>query len=664
MAGVQLAGMASGLDTSSIIQQMLEADRQPMYQKQKEINKIKMEKTIWQNIDSKMSSLKSAATNLKFSSTFDSRTVSSTDDSKITGTATTSASASSYVLENVVLAEPGKITSGTALNFTDGVKANVEETSTLTDPNEKFSVGGSVTEGSFKINGKVVDVIADDTINMVINKINVSNAGVVASFDSTTGKFKIEAKEASTSQNIEFDSTDTSGFLTAVGMETHLGEKIENGENPDYQKKITDVSNLSGVSNGFFTINGYTFEMNTADDSIESIINDINGSSAGVTAFYDNDTKKMTLTAKESGDDITLENDTSGFLASMNLMNQTDDTDATTEKSVYSGSDATVTINGVNFTKPSNKFNINGVNFELKSATDTGEKITLSVSQDTDKAYGEISGFVDKYNNLISYLEDKTKKDGELQGDSMAVNLIYSLRNKLTGTVSGLDSDYNQLALVGVEASDTKTSTLKIDKSKLTEALKANMEAVKGLFTQDIGTGTITDEAVGTGDGTTVDYSLNYTPSSIDKVTLQVGTTTYTASNSTNKLITSGTPQAGEIYVNLQSGELKFGTAPASGETITSTYDYDENNSRDGIAVRLKSYLNPYTIYNGTMDSHIKSLDSTVKDMNEWIDSMNSRLKMRSDSLKKQFTAMEQAISTSNSQSSWLTGQLASLGTS
>lgn len=652
--GLQLGGMVSGMDTASIIDQLMGLERQPVYKKQDEIQEIEDEKKIWGNVNSKLTSFNTAASNLSFSSTFGSKLVSSTDEDKVTATATSSASNTNYVLEDVVLAKAGQVKSEDQIDLNDGIKANIETDSNITDPNKRFTEDGSVIEGSFKINGKTISVKADDTINLVITKINGAGAGVKASFNSELGKFKIEQSTEGESKKIEIDGGDTSNFLTEVGLGEQLGETIENGENPDYLKKISEVDAFSTIESGFFTINDYTFELDKEEDTLNSIISKINSSDAGVLAFYDNDSKTVSLTAKNAGDDITLENDTSNFLTNLNLMNQIGDTDETEGKSVYEGTDATFKMNGVEFTKENNEFTINDVNIKLKSATETGEKITLGVSTDNEKALEKIEKFITKYNDLVGYLESKTGKEGALQGDSTANNLIFNLRNKLMMPISGTDSKYNQLALVGITAETSTSSQLTLDKTKLKEAMEDDAEAVKKLFTQSTNSGSVTAENVGTGDGEKTHFSLDFVPTSVDNLLITAAGIEYTAEN----IITSGTPDVGEILLNTSTGDLTLAEALEEGEEITATYDYK---SGIGISEKMKDYLKPYTRYSGVLDQHTKMLDAKIDDMNDWILSMNSRLTMREDSLKRQFGAMESAMQTSQSQGEWLAGQLGSM---
>jgi flagellar hook-associated protein 2 len=66
----------------------------------------------------------------------------------------------------------------------------------------------------------------------------------------------------------------------------------------------------------------------------------------------------------------------------------------------------------------------------------------------------------------------------------------------------------------------------------------------------------------------------------------------------------------------------------------------------------------------GTLTSLAKGRDTLAKDIQGRIADWDTRLQLRKDMLTRQFTAMETALSSLKSQSSWLAGQLASLPSS
>lgn len=63
----------------------------------------------------------------------------------------------------------------------------------------------------------------------------------------------------------------------------------------------------------------------------------------------------------------------------------------------------------------------------------------------------------------------------------------------------------------------------------------------------------------------------------------------------------------------------------------------------------------------GTLTTSITGRNSEIKQMQDSISDWDTRLALRQDSLQRQFTALETALSQMNSQSNWLSGQLASL---
>ena len=86
-----------------------------------------------------------------------------------------------------------------------------------------------------------------------------------------------------------------------------------------------DAPNLEhgfSVTDGSFQINGVEIAVQ-ADDSINTVLDRISQSDAGVTATFDAATEKVLLTQKTVGSaqDIVLGNDTSGFLAAVKLEN-------------------------------------------------------------------------------------------------------------------------------------------------------------------------------------------------------------------------------------------------------------------------------------------------------------------------------------------------------
>ncbi|MDX2475180.1 MAG: flagellin hook IN motif-containing protein [Candidatus Krumholzibacteria bacterium] len=99
--------------------------------------------------------------------------------------------------------------------------------------------------------------------------------------------------------------------------------------NPDQAFNATGTADANleyglDVGPGTFEVNGTTINV-AADDSINSVLAKINGSAAGVTATYSMSTELVTLVHDTPGvaGSISLQNDTSGFLATTKLAGAT-----------------------------------------------------------------------------------------------------------------------------------------------------------------------------------------------------------------------------------------------------------------------------------------------------------------------------------------------------
>ncbi len=506
---ITLNGLASGLDTQNIISQLMQLERIPLTKLQGRQQVVKWRKEMLNEFKTKLLDLQSKASALTLSSAFTAKKVSSSDESIVTATATASAANGTYNM-NATLASSTIYTGTASVGFGSGTAATFISTGEMNidpgvnvDPNAKFNdagappqfdapynVTGAVHAGSFKINNIQIDVSNDDTINTVINKINSNSlTGVTASLSGD--KITLTQKTIGATPTIAVTG-DTSGFVAATKLD---GAIVTAGTDTGYTSKL-DSTGL-GFTSGTFTINGYTFTVDTATESAKDIVNKINSATAsGVTAFFDTVTKKVTLTKRETGNtDITWGSafDTSNFLATMNI-----DVTGGTPGSRTMGQDAAITINGANITRSSNTFEYNGATFTLKE----NGSATVTVDTDSEKIISSIKDFVNSYNTAVDYINSKLgektvkapvsdadKKLGILSSDYLLKSSLTNMRNNIMNTVSALPANYNQLALIGISTGDSSTGKptglsgkLVIDETKLKNALAADSTSVQNLF--------------------------------------------------------------------------------------------------------------------------------------------------------------------------------------
>ncbi|AEV20791.1 Flagellar hook-associated 2 domain protein [Geobacillus thermoleovorans CCB_US3_UF5] len=276
-----------------------------------------------------------------------------------------------------------------------------------------------------------------------------------------------------------------------------------------------DVTLTINVTNGDGTTKqaAMTVKKGTTLDGVIAQLN--SNLDLGVSAFYDEQTGRVSIMKKEMGAQASLvlaDQATVDFFAQLGFTNTAAGQELTGKTA---GKDADITINGLQTTRSSNTFTINGVTYTVKG---TGAA-TVSVATDVDAMFNAIKGFVDKYNETIDKINAKLKeeryrdyppltdeqkeamtekqielweekaKSGMLRGDSILSSALSKMRMNVYTKVEGanIPSGFSQLAQIGITTSSNYLDggKLIIDETKLREKIKENPDAVYQLFNQD-----------------------------------------------------------------------------------------------------------------------------------------------------------------------------------
>ncbi len=70
MATLQMTGLASGLDTRTMVNKLMELERRPIYLKQQEIQKVEFEKKHWNEIGKQVKTFKSTVQDMSRDNVF------------------------------------------------------------------------------------------------------------------------------------------------------------------------------------------------------------------------------------------------------------------------------------------------------------------------------------------------------------------------------------------------------------------------------------------------------------------------------------------------------------------------------------------------------------------------------------------------------------------
>ncbi len=182
------------------------------------------------------------------------------------------------------------------------------------DPNFEFGMPG-IVDGSFDINGETISVSTSDTLNDVIQRINNSSAGVTALFDPLSERVEFLQNTLGAAPTIDLQN-DSSNLLQAAKLDSL---NVVPGIDPETLQALDTVGAFSTVQSGDIIINGQQIAVDTTTDSLSSVLEKINNSSAGVIATFDPASQRVTIEADDSASVLNIDGNGTGLFAALNI---------------------------------------------------------------------------------------------------------------------------------------------------------------------------------------------------------------------------------------------------------------------------------------------------------------------------------------------------------
>jgi flagellar hook-associated protein 2 len=153
----------------------------------------------------------------------------------------------------------------------------------------------------------------------------------------------------------------------------------------------------------------------------------------------------------------------------------------------------------------------------------------------------------------------------------------------------------------------------------------------------------------------------------LQRLRSSIGTTFATGDTNLDQLgelgISTGASTGGAASADALAGKLVIDdaklTAALSASPMTVRKLLGGVTGTEGIGSRLESMLDAVVRDDGDFDGRLKSADREQKRFDDQIAALDKRIEARATLLRAQFSAMEAAISRSQSQQAWLAGQFA-----
>jgi flagellar hook-associated protein 2 len=625
----RIGGLATGLDTDQIVKDLMRVEKVPLDRiKQKKqlaewrrdayrdiINLLRGLKDEYMNVLKPSTNMLSAASYKKFTST-------TTDNTVVTAVGTVNASVGTHTIKVEQLATAAVVTSS--------------------GPVTDQLVSGDVS-GTLSLNGKKISVTLDGITKEITFTRDYDNEGSSLAADLQTlienafglgigGDPKVRVSYNATSKQLEFTtdaganrltlkSVSGSDGLDVLGISSGASNRLNTSETLESLKnKFTNDLTFDSNNQLVFTINNKTFTFKNTD-TLSSMLNTINNDSeAKVNIVYDEVTDKFVITSKQlgAGENIKISQSGGTFFGGASQI-------ATGNFS--GGVDARVVLDGQPIVRNSNTFTVSGVTYTLLKAN--ADTQTVSLNQDVDSVYDNISKFIAKYNEIIDTINNKLSekydrnylpltdeqkeamneddikkweekaKTGLLRNDSILQNIVYRMRSAVYDSVAGIST---ALFEIGITTDKYVTKgKLIIDETKLKEAIRNNPDNVMNLFSKQ-----------------STSYPTGYR-----------------------------TLDSSQKQTRYQEEGLVYRFFDILEDNISTLRD---SNGKKGLLLEKAGIFGDASEFNNLLN---KEIDTYTRK----IDQLTDKLIKKEDKYYEKFAALEKAIAKMNSQANWLAAQ-------
>ena len=355
---MRVSGINSGLDTDSIVQELVSAYNTKTEKYQKEQTKLSWKQEIWKGLNTKVYSLYNNVGKLRFSSAYSTKKTTSSDTTKATISASSNAVNGTQKLHVLATAQSGYLTGGKLslreeVTDADGttklqdVKGTVKAETKLGFTGDEASLNINTTDEDGNAVTKTVSLTKGSTIQDVVNALK--DNGLNASFDANNGRIFVSSKNTGKAADFSLSSATT---------------------------KLVEKKDADG-----------------------NVIKDSNGKP---------EMESVTLSGEEQ-------------VASKKLIGllglDTDSSNTYGNKAAkIDGRDAVIALNGVKYTNTTNDFAINGLNISVNGVTDDvadpdstdlsslndSTAISINTTTDSQGIYDTVKDFLTEYNNIIN----------------------------------------------------------------------------------------------------------------------------------------------------------------------------------------------------------------------------------------------------------------------
>ncbi len=425
----------------------------------------------------------------------------------------------------------------------------------------------------------------------------------ISSKKELTDEDKAELEELQAKHEIYVASANAT-FNVEAEKKKYEDEKTENQKIIDANAATIDTANKALADNDGFTayVNGLNDDITKKNAELkETILDNYNTKRSNAKEF---------VKAYDIVNDANADKTSDEYKNALQLIG--DNSGSGTGAVRIQGQDAVVELNGATFTSASNNFQINGLTITANQLTGADEEISITTDTDTQGIYDMIKGFFTEYNTLIKEMDSLYNADSAKGYEPLT------------------DDEKEAMTDKEIEKWEEKIKKALLRRD---DTLQSVSDSVKNAFQKS--------------------YEINGKKYSLSSFGIKTG-----------GYFTSGDNEKSIFHID---GDSKDSTSSGNTDKLMAAIASDPdtvceffNKLADGVYAELSNKMkgttlsSAYTVYND------KSMKNEYNEYTKTIKSWEEKIESYEEKYRKQFTAMEKALATLNSNSSSLTGLLGS----
>lgn len=429
---MRLTGFASGMDINQMVSDLMRAQRMPLNKLTQQKQILEWKRDDYREVNRLLKEFDDLSFNMTLQRSFTSKTVTSSNSNAVTATASSTAVNGTHKISNI---KPATSASNYSQTSTMRSGQSLDLNASLWSERNKFSSDAMRFGGENGTVWRATDASFEEyKVSTATDKVNIGKTaiqkgylqnqtetitvatsdGIEKQFEITFDKATLEAAKLDPNRNVVYIDQDSGDMTFSDQLQK---DDVIQGFDFKHFTFSFDIGTYNAA--GDLVQETFTFD---ATSSMNDLIKEINGKQElGVTVFFDEGRNGIMISRNDVGafhpdyiewkekkdkEDENIGPKPQEIVLSGLFLQDVMKIDLSSERG---GEMATFEYNDMPTYRNSNTFQINGVTFNLHEEMTSSVRVT--VNNNVDQTFDTIKNYVDKYNELLEKINGKLTEE-------------------------------------------------------------------------------------------------------------------------------------------------------------------------------------------------------------------------------------------------------------